>query len=128
MEIPSDLKFTKDHEWVRIEGDGVVAVGITHFAQDALGDIVYVEVPDVGDPVETGGEFGVVESVKAVSDIYAPVAGEVVEVNLALEDAPELVNESPYEDGWILKIKVSDDGELDSLLDAEDYRELLDSE
>ncbi len=128
MEIPSDLKFTKDHEWVRIEGGGVVAVGITHFAQDALGDIVYVEVPDVGDPVETGGEFGVVESVKAVSDVYAPVAGEVVEVNLALEDAPELVNESPYEDGWILKIKMSDEGELDNLMDAEDYRELLDSE
>ena len=128
MEIPAELKFTKDHEWVRLDDDDIVTVGITHFAQEALGDIVYVEVPAVGLELESGGEFGVVESVKAVSDVYAPVAGVVAEVNLALEDNPELVNESPYDEGWILKMSVKDPAVLEDLLDAEGYRELLDSE
>lgn len=128
MEIPTDLKFTKDHEWIRLENDGSVTVGITQFAQDALGDIVYVEVPAVGENIDSGAEFGVVESVKAVSDIYAPLSGEVVEVNLALEDTPELINESCYDEGWLLRIKPSDEAELDKLLDAEGYREILSAE
>lgn len=123
MRPPENLKYTKEHEWVRIESDGVVTVGITHFAQDALGDVVYAETPKVGAHFTAGAEIGVVESVKAVSDIYTPVTGEVVEVNVNLDDAPETINESPYEDGWFVKIKLDDTSELDGLMDAEAYME-----
>lgn len=125
MEIPTNLKYTKEHEWVREEGDGVVSMGITQFAQDALGDIVYVELPPVGESVEAHGECCVVESVKAVSDVYAAVSGEIVAVNDELESSPDRVNESPYEDGWMVKIKLSDPSELDSLMDAASYEAFL---
>ncbi len=125
MKIPEEYRFSKDHEWARDEGDGTVTVGISHHAQDALGDIVFVELPAVGDEVEREQEFGVVESVKTVSDLYAPVSGEVVAINEELEDAPELVNDSPYEGGWIVKIAMSAPGELEELMDAEGYDEFL---
>lgn len=125
MQIPGNLKYTKEHEWIREEGDGVVTMGITHYAQDALGDIVYVELPAVGETVEAHGECCVVESVKAVSDVYAAVSGEVLEVNDALESSPDRVNESPYEDGWMVKIRLSDDSELDGLMDAAAYEAFL---
>lgn len=124
MEYPEEFKYTEEHEWIQVEED-VVTVGITDFAQDALGDIVFVELPEVGFQVEAGKTFGVVESVKAVSDIYAPVTGEVVEVNEELPDTPELVNSSPYEDAWMLKIKLADLTELDGLLDAEAYQSFV---
>jgi len=127
MEFPEELKYTEEHEWVLIE-DGVATVGITDFAQDSLGDVVFVELPEVGAVLEAGKSFGVVESVKAVSDVYAPVSGEVIEVNEELPDTPELVNTSPYEDGWMVKIKVSDNGELDELMDAEAYQEFVEEE
>ncbi len=123
MEFPEELKYTEEHEWVLVEDD-IVTVGITDFAQDALGDVVFVELPEVGTQVEAGKPFGVVESVKAVSDIYAPVTGEVVEVNEELPDTPELVNTSPYEDGWMVKIRLSDPAELDNLLEADAYEAL----
>ena len=118
---PSELKYTTSHEWVRVEGDNIVTVGITEHAQDLLGDMVFVELPDVGDAIATGEDVAVAESVKAASDIYAPITGEVVEINEALEDAPELVNADAFGDGWLFKVKVEDMGELDSLLDAEGY-------
>jgi glycine cleavage system H protein len=127
MDYPEDLKYTEEHEWVMVEDD-VVTVGITDFAQDALGDVVFVELPDDGSTVESGKSFGVVESVKAVSDIYAPVSGEVVEVNEELPDTPELVNTSPYEDGWMVKIKLADTSELDALLDADVYKAFVEEE
>ncbi|RMF46633.1 MAG: glycine cleavage system protein GcvH [Deltaproteobacteria bacterium] len=127
MEFPEELKYTEEHEWVMVE-DEVVTVGITDFAQDALGDVVFVELPEVGTQVEAGKPFGVVESVKAVSDIYAPVSGEVVEVNEELPDSPELVNTSPYEDGWMIKIRMSDPEELDKLLEADAYEALTEEE
>lgn len=120
-EIPSDLKYASTHEWARDEGDGTVTVGITDHAQDALGDVVYVELPEVGSTVTAGDEAGVVESVKAASDIYAPVSGEVVAVNDVLENKPETINDSPYDDGWFYKIKMSDPEELEDLLDADGY-------
>lgn len=123
MEFPEELKYTEEHEWVLIE-DEVVTVGITDFAQDALGDIVFVELPEEGTVLEAGKPFGVVESVKAVSDIYAPLSGEVVEVNEELPDTPELVNTSPYEDGWMIKLRVSDKGEFDGLMTADAYQAL----
>ena len=119
--IPSELKYATSHEWVRNEGDGTVTVGITEHAQDLLGDMVFVELPDVGDEVSTGDDICVAESVKAASDIYAPVTGEIVEVNEDLEDAPELVNADAFGDGWLFKIKIADAGELENLLDAEGY-------
>ena len=125
MDIPSGLKFTKEHEWVRDEGDGVVTVGISFYAQDALGDIVYVEVPEVGRELEAGEEFGVVESVKAVSDVYSPVTGEVVEVNDALEDNPELVNEKPYGTGWMMRVRMTDPSELGALMEVDEYEAFL---
>lgn len=125
MEVPGNLKYTKEHEWVRDEGDGVVAVGITHFAQEALGDIVYVELPPVGESVDAHGECCVVESVKAVSDVYAPVSGEIVDVNDALENSPDLVNEDPYAQGWIMKIKLTNPTEFDELMDAAAYEAFL---
>lgn len=116
--IPSELKYAASHEWASIDGD-VATIGITHFAQEQLGDLVFVELPDIGDTFEAGAEFGSVESVKAASEIYCPVKGEIVEVNTSLEDAPEKVNEDPYGEGWLVKIKV--DEVPDTLLDAEGY-------
>ena len=119
--IPSELKYATSHEWVRTESDGIVTVGITEHAQGLLGDMVFVELPDVDDSVSTGGDICVAESVKAASDIYAPVSGTVVEVNEELEDSPELVNSDAFGEGWLFKIKMDDAGELDNLLDAEGY-------
>jgi glycine cleavage system H protein len=124
MEFPEELKYTEEHEWALVEEE-IVTVGITDFAQDALGDVVFVELPEVGTLVELGKAFGVVESVKAVSDVYAPVSGEVVEVNEELPDAPEVINTSPYEDGWMIKIRLSEPSQLDDLLDADAYQEFV---
>ena len=121
MLVPGDLQYTRSHEWVRVE-DGVATVGITDHAQDELGDVVFVELPEQGATLAAGDSFGAVESVKAVSDLYAPVGGEVVEVNGTLEDSPEKINEDPYGEGWILKLRVSDEGDL---LSAPDYERLL---
>ncbi len=117
---PEELKYAASHEWARLDGD-IVTVGITDHAQDALGDLVYVELPNVGDAVQAGDEAGVVESVKAASDIYAPVSGEIVEVNETLVDSPEMVNSAPYTDGWLYRIRISDASELDKLLSADEY-------
>jgi glycine cleavage system H protein len=122
VEYPDELKYSKEHEWARSE-DGRVRVGITDFAQDALGDVVYVDLPEVGTAVTAGQAFAEVESTKSVSDVYAPVSGTVVERNGALEDRPELVNEQPYEDGWLVSIDPSDPGELDTLLDRRGYED-----
>lgn len=119
--VPTNRKYAESHEWVLDNGDGTVTIGISDHAQELLGDVVFVELPEVGAEVEAGTEFSLVESVKAASDIYAPVSGEVVEVNEALEDAPESVNEDPFGDAWIAKIKLSDASELDNLLDAAGY-------
>ncbi len=126
--IPSELKYATSHEWVRSEGNGVVTIGITEHAQDLLGDMVFVELPDVGDTVSTGDDVAVAESVKAASDIYAPVTGEVVEVNEDLEDSPELVNSDAFGDGWLFKLKIEDEGELENLLDAEGYENSIDED
>ncbi|AMO54800.1 glycine cleavage system protein H [Endozoicomonas montiporae] len=126
--IPSELRFAKSHEWVRIEDDGTATVGITDHAQEALGDVVFVELPEVDSTLAARDEAGVVESVKAASEIYAPVSGEVVAINEALEEAPETVNSNPYDDGWFFKIKLSDNGELSELMDAEAYAEYIESE
>lgn len=115
------LKFTESHEWVRDNGDGTITMGISEHAQQLLGDVVFVDLPDVGDTVDAGDNFSLVESVKAASDIYAPVTGEIVEINEELEDSPELINSESYEGGWIVKIKLSDASELDGLKTAEDY-------
>lgn len=125
-EIPSDLTYTEAHEWVRETGDGVVRIGITDHAQSQLGDVVFVQLPAVGDAVGAGDAMGEVESTKSVSDIYAPVAGEVVAVNEALDANPELVNSAPYADGWIAEVRLADAGALGGLLDAEAYRLLAD--
>jgi len=120
-ETPSELKYASSHEWARLEEDGTVTIGITDHAQDALGDVVFVELPDVGTTLAAAGEAGVVESVKAASDIYAPVGGEVIAINEQLEDEPETVNSDPYNDGWFYKLQPSDSSELDALMSAEDY-------
>jgi len=127
-EIPNELKYVASHEWVRVEDDGTVTVGVTHHAQDLLGDVVFVELPEVGAQLAAGDEAGVVESVKAASDIYAPLSGEVVAINEDLEDSPELVNSDPFGDGWFFRLKLSDQVELDELLDADGYSELCESE
>lgn len=127
MDFPEDLKYTEEHEWVLVEDD-TVTIGITDFAQEQLGDVVFVELPDEGDVLEAGKSFGVVESVKAVSDVYAPISGEVVEVNETLPDEPELLNNSPYEDGWMLKIKLADDAEFGELMDAAEYQEFVEKD
>ena len=119
-ELPGDRRYTKEHEWVKLDGD-VGTVGITAFAQSELGDVTYVEVPKVGQKLSKGDPFGVVESVKAVSDIYAPVAGEVIEVNEALADQPETVNDSPYDRAWMIKLRVEDPGEVETLLGPDEY-------
>ncbi len=124
MATPQDRKYTKSHEWVKMEGD-IAVVGITEYAQESLGDVTYVEPPEVGQNVEKGGECAEIESVKAASDIFAPISGEVAEINGALEDAPELVNESPYDKGWIFKLKNVDQNVLDELLDAAAYDEVV---
>lgn len=126
---PSELKYAASHEWARVEEDGTVSVGITDHAQEALGDVVYVETPELGDNVEAGSEAGVVESVKAASDIYAPISGEVVAVNEALEDEPEIINSDSYHDGWFFRVKPTDlDADLAQLMSADEYIESLEDE
>jgi glycine cleavage system H protein len=127
-EIPGDLKFQKSHEWVRVEEDGRARVGISDHAQGLLGDLVYVELPKVGDKIEAGAGCAVVESVKAASDVYAPVSGEVVEVNEGLADKPETINEDAFGDGWLFVVKLSDADELDALLGPDDYAELIEND
>ena len=127
-DLRPELKYLSSHEWARIEADGTVTVGITDHAQEALGDVVFVEMPEVGSDVTAGEEAGVVESVKAASDIFSPVSGEVIEINELLEDAPETVNESPYDDGWFFKVKPEDLSELDDALDMEAYKAEVESE
>ena len=127
-DIRKELKYLSSHEWARIEEDGTVTIGITDHAQDALGDVVYVETPEVGTRVNVGEEAGVVESVKAASDIYSLVSGEVVAVNELLQDAPETVNSSPYDDGWFFRVKPDDFSDLEDAMEAEEYRELLESD
>jgi glycine cleavage system H protein len=122
MDYPEGLKYSKEHEWVLVEGDSVI-IGISDFAQNELGEVVYVEVPEVGEKISKEDPFGAVESVKAVSDLYAPVSGTVVEVNDALPDTPELINDDPYGEGWIIKVTLSDPDELDELLSAKEYTE-----
>ncbi|MBV1871099.1 MAG: glycine cleavage system protein GcvH [Gammaproteobacteria bacterium] len=126
-ELPNELKYLASHEWARLEGD-IVTVGISDHAQEAMGDLVYVELPDMGAELHANDEAGVVESVKAASDIYAPVSGTVVAINETLEDAPELVNQNPYYDGWLFQIKLTDPAELEDMLTAEDYKAQLDEE
>ncbi|CEG28453.1 glycine cleavage system protein GcvH [Bacillus sp. B-jedd] len=123
MTTPKDLRYSEEHEWVKVEGDKV-RIGITHFAQSELGDIVFVELPEVGDEVTADEPFGSVESVKTVSELYAPVSGKVVEVNEDLADSPEFVNESPYEKAWMIVIELSDSSEMDNLMTAEQYEEM----
>lgn len=126
MSIPSDLKYTQEHEWVRDNGDGTITVGITDFAQGELGDIVFVELEPEGFGFDKDDVFGTVEAVKTVSELFAPAGGEIVEVNKELEDDPELVNSDPYKSGWMVKIKVTDPSELNDLLSADDYQEMID--
>ena len=120
MNVPGDLRYSSDHEWVRMDGD-LARIGITDYAQDALGDVVFVELPEVGAAVAANASFSEIESTKSVSDIFAPISGEIVEVNSALDDAPELVNEDPYGEGWICAIRPSDPSEMDGLMDAAGY-------
>lgn len=127
-EIPGDLKFQKSHEWVRIEEDGRARIGISDHAQGLLGDLVYVELPKVGDKIEAGAGCAVVESVKAASDVYAPVSGEVVEVNEGLADKPETINEDAFGDGWLFVVKLADPDEVDALLGPDDYVELIEND
>ncbi len=125
---PENLRYSKEHEWLAVDDDGAAVIGITHFAQDSLGDVVFVELPEVGADVSQFGKMGEIESVKAVSDLYSPVSGKVAARNDALEDLPELVNDSPYEDGWMLRVEMADSSELDSLLSASEYEAFLASE
>jgi len=124
MNVPNDLKYTEEHEWLAVEGD-IVTVGITEYAQGELGDLVFIELPEVGDEVAMSESFGTVEAVKAVSDLFAPVSGTVTEVNAFLADDPEMVNKDPYGDGWMIKIKMSNADDLSSLLDADAYKDLI---
>ena len=127
-ETPSELKYLATHEWARLEEDGTVTIGITDHAQDALGDVVYVELPEEGQNLSSGDEAGVVESVKAASDIYSPVSGSVVAINELLDDEPEKVNQDPYGDGWFFKVEPTDVGELEEMLDADAYTEVCEEE
>ena len=127
-EIPGDLKFLKSHEWARVEGDGRITVGISDHAQGLLGDLVYVELPQIGDRIEAGNACAVVESVKAASDVYAPVTGTVVEVNAALADKPETINEDAYGDGWIFVLEAEESDQMNDLLAPDDYAELLEED
>ncbi|HKL66713.1 MAG TPA: glycine cleavage system protein GcvH [Bacteroidales bacterium] len=124
MNVPDNLKYTKDHEWLRVEGDHAF-VGVTDFAQGELGDVVFVEIETEGETLDKEEVFGTIEAVKTVSDLFMPVGGEIVEVNPALEDSPDLVNKDPYGDGWMVKIKISDTSELEELLDTDAYKELI---
>ncbi|MDR2216815.1 MAG: glycine cleavage system protein GcvH [Yokenella regensburgei] len=126
--VPAELKYSKEHEWLRKEADGTYTVGITEHAQELLGDMVFVDLPDVGKNVDAGDDCAVAESVKAASDIYAPISGEIVAINDELSDSPELVNSDPYADGWIFKIKASDESQVAALLDAAAYEALLEDE
>ena len=123
MEYPKGLRYSREHEWVMVEGDDTGVIGISDFAQNELGDVVFVEAPELGEKISKDDPFGAVESVKAVSDLYAPVSGTVVEVNDALPETPELINEDPYGEGWIIKVSLSDVDELDDLMNAEEYEE-----
>ena len=127
VEIPEVLKYTKEHEWARVEDD-IVIIGITDYAQDALGEIVYIELPSEGDEITRGEPFGAVESTKSVSDLYAPISGEVVEVNEALLDSPEAINEDPYGEGWMVKVKPYDPSELEDLMDSDEYTEFIEKQ
>ena len=124
MNVPTDLKYTKDHEWVKVDGD-IVTVGITDFAQSELGDIVYVEVDTLDEELEADAVFGTVEAVKTVSDLFLPLAGEIIEFNESLEEEPEKVNDDPYGEGWMIKIKVADTSDLETLLSADEYKEII---
>ncbi|MEX3458361.1 glycine cleavage system protein GcvH [Staphylococcus hominis] len=124
MAVPSEFKYSKEHEWVKVEGN-TATIGITEYAQGELGDIVFVELPDVDDEINEGDTFGSVESVKTVSELYAPVSGKIVEINDELEDSPEFVNESPYEKAWMVKVELNDESQLDELLSAEQYSEMI---
>ena len=126
MKIPADLKYTQDHEWIRVQGDTAI-VGVTDFAQGELGDVVFVEIETEGEELDKGETFGTVEAVKTVSDLFMPVGGKVLEVNEALADEPELVNKDPYGNGWMIKIKITDESELDDLLSAEDYQKMIEA-
>ena len=127
MNIPSDLKYSREHEWIRVEGN-VVTIGITDYAQEELGDIVNVELPDEGDEIHKDEAFGAVESVKASSEVFSPVSGKIVEVNEPLLDAPEMINEDPYDEGWMVKIELSDSSELNELMDAAGYEQYIQEE
>jgi len=127
MDFPKELKYTEEHEWVLIE-ENIATIGITDFAQEQLGDIVFVELPEVGDTLAAGDNLGVVESVKAVSDVYVPVSGEVVEVNEELPDEPEMLNNSPYEGGWLIKVKLSDVASVEELMDAAAYHDFVEKD
>ncbi|MCC0888161.1 glycine cleavage system protein GcvH [Staphylococcus aureus] len=124
MAVPNELKYSKEHEWVKVEGN-VATIGITEYAQSELGDIVFVELPETDDEINEGDTFGSVESVKTVSELYAPISGKVVEVNEELEDSPEFVNESPYEKAWMVKVEISDESQIEALLTAEKYSEMI---
>jgi len=126
MKIPENLKYTQDHEWVLVDGD-IATVGITEFAQGELGDIVFVEIETEGESLEKGEIFGTVEAVKTVSDLFMPVSGEVIEVNEGLADNPEIVNKDPYGDGWMIKVKIANEGELSDLLSAEEYKKMIEA-
>ncbi len=125
MQFPENLKYTKEHEWIRVEDNQIGVVGITDYAQSELGDIVYVELPQIGKVVKQLESFGTIEAVKAVSDLFSPVSGEIIEVNEKLKDSPDLINKDPYGEGWIIKIKISDLKELGNLLSVEDYKKLI---
>jgi glycine cleavage system H protein len=127
MDFPEELRYTKQHEWIRHEG-GTATVGVTDYAQEKLGDVVFVEMPETGMSIQKGDAFGVVESVKAASDVYCPVGGEVIEINHALEEHPEYVNQSPYGDGWIIRVKVTDSSAMNDLMDAEQYQAFVEQE
>jgi glycine cleavage system H protein len=127
VNVPSELRYTKEHEWLKIDGDAAV-IGITDWAQGELGDIVFVELPDVGTEVEQMGAFGTIEAVKAVSDLYSPVSGKVVEINPALDDDPMVINRDPYGDGWMIKVELSDRGQVEQLLDAAGYIKLVEQQ
>ena len=127
-EVPSELKYTKTHEWVRVDDDGAVTVGLTDHAQALLGDLVYVELPEIDSEVTAGDDCGVVESVKAASDVYSPIAGEIIEINEQLIAAPDLINQDPYGSGWLFRIRPQDENEIDSLLDSDGYEESVEAE
>jgi len=127
MKVPDNLKYTREHEWARIRGK-TATIGITNYAQDQLGDIVYVELPDVADEVAKDEQFGTIESVKTVSDLFSPVSGEVLKINEQLEDRPELVNEDPYGDGWMIQVQITDPDELDDLMSTEEYEAFVEEE